>query len=159
MNWFQSLGNTFFNAGRNIVKSIYEGIKAFFMYPINKVKEMVSKIRNLLPYGPAKDGPLRDIHRIRLVETIAESIRPNALIDKMRTVTAHTFDVMNGKPGRQLAPAAMAGNRVTVSPTFNFHLSGFATKQDASMLGREVEKTFAQLMKKYQGQQSRIALG
>lgn len=158
-NWLKTFISAFYNAGKSIVMNVWQGIKDFFNYPINKVKEMVGKIRNLLPFSPAKDGPLRDIHKIRLVETIAESIKPHSLVNKMRNVAALTFDVINGKPGRQLAPASIGGNRVTISPTFNFHLSGSATKQDASMLGREMEKQFSQLMKKYQGQQSRISFG
>lgn len=157
-NFIKGLGGTFYNAGKNIVMSIYNGIKSVVMYPINKIKEMVGKIRNLLPFSPAKDGPLRDIHRIRLVETIAESIKPNALINKMKTVAQHTFDVMNGKPGTKLAPQA---GRTSGGTSINFAitLNGKATKEDAALVMQEIKKQFPQLMKTYQGQQNRVALG
>jgi TP901 family phage tail tape measure protein len=157
VSWLGGLGSTFFNAGKNIIKSVYEGIKSMIMYPINKVKEMVGKIRNLLPFSPAKDGPLRDIHKIRLVETIADSIKPNSLLDKMRSVVKHTFDVMSGH-GTRVAPVGgsrSGGNSVSI----NISLSGGATQQDAKKVVDELKKQFPQLMKSYQGQQSRVVLG
>lgn len=160
VRWVGSLGQMFFNAGRNIVKSIGEGIKSLAMWPINKIKEMVGKIRNLLPFSPAKDGPLRDIHRIRLVETIAESIKPASLINKMKNVAKLTFDVMNGRPGgaKPLPGAGGANAGGSVNVTFNVSLSGTATKQDAKTLLSEVEKRFPMLIKQYQAQQSRLSI-
>lgn len=158
VNWIAGLGANFWNAGKNIVFSIWNGIKAFVNKPIEAIRNMVGKIRRFLPFSPAKEGPLMDIHKIRLVETIAQSIKPNPLIDKMRHVAQLTFGVMNNGPGRSLNPVSSRGQMV-ISPTFNFHLSGSATKQDANMLGKEMEKQFSQLMKKYQHQQSRIAFG
>ena len=73
-------------AGLNIAKSIGEGIMAGINAPVEAIKAVVKRIRGFLPFSPAKEGPLMDIHRIKLVETIAEGVNPGALVNKMRTV-------------------------------------------------------------------------
>jgi TP901 family phage tail tape measure protein len=157
-NWLTGFAKGFYNAGKSIVMNIWQGIKDFFNHPIEKVKEMVGKIRRLLPFSPAKDGPLRDIHKIRLVETIADSIRPNSLVDKMRNVAKLSFDVMAGKPGKAISPVGASGGGAS-NINFNITLNGSATKNDAQLIMNEIKKQFPQLMKQYQGQQSRISLG
>jgi hypothetical protein len=87
IDWLKGIPERMYNAGVNIVKSIWEGIKSFINKPIDAVKGMVQKIRNFLPFSPAKEGPLRDIHRIRLVETISESIKPDSMVNAMRRTT------------------------------------------------------------------------
>jgi hypothetical protein len=88
IKYWDSIGPRMFNAGRNVIKSIADGIRSFISKPVELIKGMVQKIRNFLPFSPAKEGALRDIHRIRLVETISETIRPNSLVNAMRRTTA-----------------------------------------------------------------------
>jgi hypothetical protein len=97
-DWIMGLGKKFFNAGKNIVTSIWNGIKALINKPIEAVKKMVGKIRNLLPFSPAKEGPLRDIHKIKLVETIAASINSAPLIKAMRGVVGDVSGYGSPRP-------------------------------------------------------------
>jgi TP901 family phage tail tape measure protein len=113
--WVMGLGAKFFNAGKNIVMSIWNGIKNFVHKPIQAIKDMVTKIRKYLPFSPAKEGPLRDIHKIRLVETIAESIRVNPVIQAMQRVGKAIFET-SPSPG-PLGIAAGGGN------VYNIHFS------------------------------------
>lgn len=76
-------GFSLFDAGSNIVKTVGEGIVAMASYPVDKMKAVVTKIRNLLPFSPAKEGPLRDLHKVKLVETVAEAVRPDPLVKAM----------------------------------------------------------------------------
>jgi len=73
----------FKEAGKNIIQQIWDGIKSLVTKPIEAVKGMVTKIRNFLPFSPAKEGPLKDLHKIRIVETIADTIKPGNLASKM----------------------------------------------------------------------------
>lgn len=155
VNWITGLGITFYNAGKNIITSIWNGIKAMVNKPIEAVKSMVGKIRNLLPFSPAKDGPLKDIHRIRLVETIAESIKPASLVNKMNRVAKLTYNAIAKPQGRSVSAIGSTGSGVTMNITIN--LSGSATKQDGQMIASEIKKQFSQLMKKYNQQQSRVS--
>lgn len=41
---------------------------------------------NMLPFSLVKEGPLRDIHRIKLMEMIAETIKPAPLMERMTFV-------------------------------------------------------------------------
>jgi len=76
----------FRDAGINIIMNIWEGIKGMVSKPIDAIKGMVGKIRKFLPFSPAKEGPLKDIHRIRFVETIAEGMKPGPLLNKVTNV-------------------------------------------------------------------------
>lgn len=81
MHWLGSF--SLVQAGMNILGTLTAGIKAAAMAPVDAVRGVVGKIRNLLPFSPAKDGPLRDLHRVRLIETIAEAVRPAPLVSAM----------------------------------------------------------------------------
>jgi|GEM_PF-6262168 len=120
LNWVLGLGSKFFNAGANIVKNIWQGIKSLINKPIEAIKGMVTKIRNFLPFSPAKEGPLRDIHRIKLVETIVSNIKVKPAVDAMRRVTnamAGPVGGINPTP----AIAAPSGGNITLhyAPVLN----------------------------------------
>lgn len=53
-----NLGRLLVNAGRNVVNGLINGITSRFGALANKAREMASKIRNVLPFSPAKEGPL-----------------------------------------------------------------------------------------------------
>jgi TP901 family phage tail tape measure protein len=154
-NFVWNLGKFFFKAGANIIKSILDGMSSLINKPIETIKNMATKIRRFLPFSPAKEGALRDIHKIRLVETIADSIKPNALVDKMRHVTQLTFGALT-TGGRSFAPVAAVRSGGNGPVSINITLNGGATKQDAKNVVDELKKAFPQLMKQYQGQQSRV---
>jgi TP901 family phage tail tape measure protein len=92
-NWVrdETLLGQFYQGGVNIINSLWQGMKSIAMKPVDLIKGIAQKIRNHLPFSPAKEGPLRDIHRIRLVETIADSMKPAPMVKAMRAVTAATF--------------------------------------------------------------------
>jgi TP901 family phage tail tape measure protein len=79
------------SAGFNIVNSLFEGMKKAINKPVELMKGLAQRLRNFLPFSPAKEGPLKDIHRIRLIETIADSMKPAPMVAAMRTVTAATM--------------------------------------------------------------------
>lgn len=53
-----NLGSLLYNAGRNVVQGLINGITSKFGALADKASEMASKIRNFLPFSPAKEGPL-----------------------------------------------------------------------------------------------------
>jgi len=156
VSWLFELGNTFLNAGKNIVDSIWKGIKSVAHKPIEAIKGMVSKIRDYLPFSPAKTGALKDIHRIKLVETIAQSIRATPLIQAMSNVADQVFHFK----GQQFTPApVMAGSNsgtVTIHFAPVIQLSGSATPKDANMLTAEMRRQFDKMMKDYEARMKRV---
>lgn len=99
-------GFSLFDAGKKIVTTIGEGIVAMASYPVDKMRSVVGAIRNLLPFSPAKDGPLRDLHRVKLIETVAEAVRPEPLVTAMRGAAALGLSALASAPAPALAASS-----------------------------------------------------
>lgn len=153
VRWVMGLGAKFFNAGKNIVVSIWEGIKKFVDKPVEAIKKMAEKIRKFLPFSPAKEGALRDIHKIRLVETIAESIKVQPVVQAMNRVGNAVFNSGGYGGGPKLAMAGRGGHSFNI----NISLNGGATQQDAAMVGREMRKTVLSIIKEENNRVNRTA--
>ena len=70
----RNIAGKFLDAGRNIVTSIADGIKGAIGKVTDAIGNVTQKIRNFLPFSPAKEGPLRDIMDVKWGETIAAGI-------------------------------------------------------------------------------------
>jgi len=147
------LGSRFFNAGINIVSSIWKGIKSMANKPIEAIRDMTKKMRDFLPFSPAKEGAFRDLHRVKIVETIAQAIKPAPALKAIARVTSEAgarFGIQGGSiPKPNYANATIGGNTITVNFTPN--ISGGNNRsileelrreipQLARMLNRELEK-------------------
>lgn len=77
-----------YGAGARMMESLWAGIVSMAHKPVQAMRDVATSLRNLLPFSPAKEGPLKTLHQIRLVETIAESVRPASLVSKMRQTAA-----------------------------------------------------------------------
>ena len=69
-----NFGRRFYEAGRNIIGSIVDGIKSAISWVTDAVQDVVQGIRDFLPFSPAKRGPLRDLNRLNFGGTISEGI-------------------------------------------------------------------------------------
>jgi TP901 family phage tail tape measure protein len=133
-----------FTAGKKIVESLWKGIESLAMKPIEAMKNIVQKIRNLLPFSPAKEGPLRDIHRIKLIETIASGLNPDPLFTRIKDIA---IKVPQFAPPVGLRPA-LAGATITVNigPIQVHGTEGSKVAQSvASDLEREIRRVFAKI--------------
>jgi len=79
-------GIDLFQAGKKIIESLWKGIRSVAMKPVEAVKNVVQKIRNFLPFSPAKEGPFRDLDKVKLIETIAGGVKAAPLIEAMKKV-------------------------------------------------------------------------
>lgn len=113
---------TFYEAGQGIMSMLWKGMQAMFGKPVALMKKLVKKIRDFLPFSPAKEGPLRDLHRVRIVETVVESMKKAApMAQRAGRIMAQSL-----VPGGSLVGAAFAGSNgggqgitVNFSPTIN----------------------------------------
>lgn len=80
-----------FDAGQKLIRTLWEGMKSMANKPVEAIKEIAQRIRNFLPFSPAKEGPLRDLHRIKLVETIAQTLKPTPLTLAMKNTLQQAF--------------------------------------------------------------------
>jgi hypothetical protein len=137
-------GIDLFTAGKKIVASLWKGIESLAMKPVEAMKSIVQKIRNLLPFSPAKEGPLKDIHRIKLIETIAEGLSPDPLFTRMKDIA---IKVSQFAPPIGLRPA-LAGTTITVNigPIQVHGTEGSKVAQSiASDLEREIRRVLAKI--------------
>ena len=92
LDFVTGLGADFMEAGKGLVQSITDGIKSMAMAPVNAVKDMAGKIRNILPFSPAKEGPLKDLDKLDFGGPIVSSIR-------------HDIGNVRGSMGDMLTPS------------------------------------------------------
>ena len=54
---------------------------------VNKTRDAIGKhaqiIRDHLPHSPAKSGPLKDLHKVKIIETVASTMKPQPLVSAM----------------------------------------------------------------------------
>ena len=125
--------------GSKIPQMLADGIKATIMMPYNLAKTMVEKVRNLLPFSPAKEGPLRDLHKIKLVETIAATIKPAPLVNATSNALSSFAGMSSPKPQAQSA----SGGSINYSPTIN--ISGAASERDRASFAEQLRAHSAEL--------------
>ncbi|WP_346206821.1 tape measure protein [Caldifermentibacillus hisashii] len=116
----------FFNAGRNIVTSIADGIKSAVGIVTDAISGVTQKIRDFLPFSPAKEGALRDIMNIQIAESIAKSIDKGrrTAVTAMAGLTNAIYGEMPqmdiaGTIGRLKVNRAYAGNNNAINARSN----------------------------------------
>lgn len=130
--------------------NIWNGIKSKWGEFIAWWAKQIQKIRDYLPFSPAKTGPLRDIHRIRLMETIAMSIKPAPLLNAMDS-SLNTVASMR--------PCSTAGGGYGGGHSFsiNISLTGGATKADGDMVGAALEQAIMRTVRKMDENKKRVS--
>lgn len=137
-----------FQSGRQIVVTLVSGIKSMAMAPVEAIKGIFAKVRNLLPFSDAKEGPLSQLtlsgSRIMqtlgvgitraapgLHRTMATALAGAALTTSLAIapppVAAHASA---GTPAQQRGAAAEAAGRKIVVQINKIELSGVANAQD-----------------------------
>ncbi|WP_423961550.1 phage tail tape measure protein [Candidatus Binatus sp.] len=126
--WFPKL----FDSGLHLVKMLADGIMSGAHWAIESIEGVVKKIRDFLPFSPARTGALKDIHRIKIVEQVASAIRPDAAVRAMkRTMAAVAFSTALALPGA----AAASGAGPSAAPiTINIIVQGDVTERNMSAL-------------------------
>jgi TP901 family phage tail tape measure protein len=131
-------------AGKKIISTLVDGIKAVANKPVEIMRNIVQKIRNLLPFSPAKEGPLRDLHRIKLIETIADTIKPSPLVEKMQNVLS-----------KALLPAPLSSVSTARTPATsisvhigNITISANTNAEISKNVATELEKEIRRVLEK-----------
>ncbi|TRZ71709.1 MAG: phage tail tape measure protein, partial [Bacteroidetes bacterium] len=87
------IGKVFYNAGKNLINMLWQGMKSLAMKPVELIMKVAKSIRKYLPFSPAQEGPLKDIHRVKIIETIAQTMKPGPMLKAMRSVMNMTIGV------------------------------------------------------------------
>lgn len=162
MEWVFLWPTKLVEVGGAIVDNIKAGISRKWDSFKGWFKDKLQGLRDFLPFSPAKTGPLKDIHRLRFVETIAQSIKPGPMINAMRGVTA----AMAVAAPMMVQPASAAigarsggGAGVTVqySPTINLPAGTTASQaQDFMAMMRQNQGELLRLIEGAMERRNRI---
>lgn len=89
----------FKEAGGNIIGNIADGINGAIGKVTGAISGVVSKVRDFLPFSPAKEGPLKDLDRLNFGGTIADSIYKdeNKMQKAMNRALNVDMPMMNGR--------------------------------------------------------------
>ncbi len=80
-SFFTTLIPEFFNAGLNLMKSLGRGILAGVEYPIHAAEGLARHIEGyFVGHSPPPFGPLHNLNRVAIAETIAQRIRPAPIL-------------------------------------------------------------------------------
>jgi phage-related minor tail protein len=74
VDFVMGLGRTFYNAGKGLIDQMKEGIENAAQSVINSVKNIAQKVRDFLPFSPAKTGPLSDLDKLDFGGPISDSL-------------------------------------------------------------------------------------
>lgn len=108
-----TLPGRMFQGGMNLITSLTDGMLAKIKKPVEVIDKLAKRIRGFWPFSPAKEGALRDIHKVRLVETIAEGIKPQPMVTAMKAATAATM--IAAAPAMGMAQPADSTSRPAVA--------------------------------------------
>lgn len=145
---FVELVTKAFECGAKITSMLAEGI----MRGIAKVKDCIAKvsqvIRDHLPHSPAKTGPLKDLHKVKIVETVASTIKPlplkNAMNKSLSFFTSGANAVVRGVNSAMPAPIT-----IHYSPTIT--CNGNTTKDEfKEMLNKHKEEILKIFRQEYE---------
>jgi hypothetical protein len=154
-------GINLFDAGKKILQSLYQGMKSFIDKPVEAIKGLAQKMRNLLPFSPAKEGPFKDLHKIRIIETIAETMKPAPMLTAMGSVMSATRQaisptVMKGSAVKQ--SSVMSGSvTVNYNPTVNINGASLQAKEDFAAMLKKHQHELLKLIQDAQAKNMRLA--
>lgn len=69
-----SLASSAYSSGKAIVQGVINGIKGMLGSLKNTASNIASIVRNLLPFSPAKEGPLKDLDKLNFAGPILKSL-------------------------------------------------------------------------------------
>lgn len=155
VNLWAGIKTVFYEAGKGLMNMLWKGIEIMIKKPIEAIKKMAKKIRDYLPFSPAKEGPLRDIHRVRIVETIAEGI------DKKRDTIKRSMSMaISGginSPAVNMGGAGGGGVSVNFSPNITINGGGADLKEQIISSLKQYQGDFIKLIDEAQRRKARVS--
>lgn len=123
----------FRSAGAALMRALAAGIQSAAGAAVQAVSGAVSQIRGLLPFSPAKYGPLSDLDKVgpAFVRTIAGGIAPGPLVSAVSSALAPLASarpapapISAGAVARAQHQPQSGGATFNFSPTYNVNTSG-----------------------------------
>jgi len=67
---------------------------------LNKIGKHAQIIRDYLPHSPAKTGALKDLNKVKIIETIVSTMKPQPLVNAMNKNLGLIIGDIRGNIGR-----------------------------------------------------------
>jgi len=112
-------------------------------------------IRDHLPHSPAKMGPLKDLHKIKLIETIAATIKPAPLFAAMNKALSFKPSPVSMANSRQ----GISGGTVSIHYNPNVSINGASpqAKEEFSLMLKQHSSEIERIVKNAQARNMRLA--
>jgi TP901 family phage tail tape measure protein len=127
--------------GANLVIALGKGIWSAITYPQHAIEAVVNKIRAYLPFSPTKEGPLRSLHRVRIVEELSRSIQPGPALSAIRRTAAAVaiaapvmLSPMMSGPAMASASGGASGGGITIQVHQEIHIDGATAGDDQKLM-------------------------
>jgi len=139
----------FVDAGWGLIRALANGIRGAAGEAINAVKSVLNRLRNLLPFSDAKEGPLRDLTLSgrRFSETFAKGIinGSQAITDAIRsTMATPGFNIAGNINAPALgmlnAGSASAGSTINNNAGVTVNIGNIEDRQDADYILRRMDQ-------------------
>lgn len=140
--------------GAKITLMLAEGIMKGFAKVKNCIAKVAQVIRDFLPHSPAKTGPLKDLHKVKIVETIASTIKPMPLQSAMNKTMGVFSNGIKANVGgvKSSTPSSFV---INYNPTIN--CSGSTTKDEFAQMLKSHKDEILQIFRSENERRLRVA--
>ena len=143
-----------FEFGKKIGDMLANGI----LSKLGKTKEAIGKhaqiIRDHLPHSPAKTGALKDLNKVKIIETIVSTMKPQPLVNAMNKNLGLMIGGIKGNIGR-VGIGGGSSFVVNYSPTIQ--MPSGASKDEFSQLLKKHKDEVVALLKREFERKERLA--
>ena len=147
-------GIDLFSVGKRLIEGLWKGIQSVAMKPVEAMKGVVQKIRDFLPFSPAKEGPFRDLHKIKIIETITETIKPAPAVTAMQKTLYAVKTAIQPliQPVRQVLEPVRIGTAgagaIHIQITNNFTINGNISEKQKETITMDLQRTIEKALEK-----------
>jgi hypothetical protein len=137
-----------FEFGKKIGDMLANGI----LSKLGKTKEAIGKhaqiIRDHLPHSPAKTGALKDLNKVKIIETIVSTMKPQPLVNAMNKNLGLMIGGIKGNIGR-VGIGGGSSFVVNYSPTIQMP-SGVSKDEFSQLLKKHKDEVVALLKREFE---------
>lgn len=150
--FFSGLGTVFYESGKAIILTLAEGIKAAVMAPVNAVKGVFDKVRKLMPFSDAKEGPFSNLTYSggAIMTTMADGVQSQAASLQKAVSGAFNDTIGVDVAANNVNPAggatAAAGTTVTIAKLVEQIIIQGVDGDDADSLAQKVIEKLYELL-------------
>jgi len=142
--FFTGLPAWFKKSGTKIIDTLVDGIKSAAMKPVTAIKNIFKKIRNLLPFSDAKEGPLATLTLSghRTMSTLATGIQkgenlPYQAVEKSLNLV--NWQIEDGNDGNKKAVQREPLKKISIREIYQTEKTTKETKKE-KQIGTKIDR-------------------